>query len=46
MEDMLLTAHQSINGDPLCGVDIVVRDLGLYSVGLICVIKCRQSNPP
>ena len=41
-----LTVHQSMNGLPRCGVAIVVNDVGWYSVGFRCVMRCRQSNPP
>ena len=40
------TRHQSMNGEPRCGTERDVRDKGLYSRGLICVIKWRQSRPP
>lgn len=43
---MTLTAHQSMKGLPRWGVLTLVKLSGVYSVGLICVIKCRQSSPP
>ena len=42
----LRTLHQSINGLPRCGVAMVVSDNGVYSSGLRCVIRWRQSSPP
>jgi len=35
-----------MNGLPRCGVPIVIRDSGAYSLGLICDIRWRQSSPP
>lgn len=42
----MFAAHQSMKGLPRWGVLIEVKDRGVYSVGLMCVMRCRQSRPP
>lgn len=41
-----LTLHQSMKGLPRCGVATVVSERGVYSSGLMCVMRYRQSSPP
>jgi hypothetical protein len=40
------TAHQSMNGLPWCGVEIVVSESGVYSSGRTLEIRYRQSSLP
>jgi hypothetical protein len=40
------TAHQSMNGLPWCGVEMVVSESGVYSSDRILEIRYRQSSPP
>ena len=42
----IFAAHQSMNGEPRCGVPIDVRDKGVYVVGLRWEIRYRTSKPP
>ena len=42
----MFAAHQSMNGDPRCGVPIDVRDKGVYVSGLRWEMRYRTSRPP